>query len=785
MVSNRLATAALGLLGAAAVHSVGARPMDAQQRRCVVAEVTITPLEASIAVGRTQPFLATAYNRVGDICDNATFTWLSSNRAVATIGADGVAAGVAAGTTTITARSGSGAAARTSNRVTLTVGAGTAPVTASATGTALDYQPQGTGRPTSLVVEPLRRTLAVGEAWRPGFRAVKADGSNADRVPLSFTVEMGEGVVAVDSTGLIRAVELGTANIRISATRPAGLPSRIVAIEVRDDSLAFRQRSLSVAPGQTDSVPLWLVGEDREYSNLGGTFQFTSSDPTRARVNPDRPVIEALAPGLVRIIAQSALHPDVELLVSVHQPVARLSLDAPDTLLLPIGVSRTLRAVALGADSQPVTEAPLRWENGDQAVASFDPGTGRLQARRAGLTTVSVRAPIGRDSSVTRSVVVRVIAGGLRASASRLGLPVGARRAVDVAMLDDQGQDAGSALSLLSWSSNADSVVAFESGHIVARRPGRARLTARAPWDSTVTVDVAVAGDVLASVFREGRWDLFVLWNQNTIAMPLTADTAIENQASWSPDLRRVAYTAVASARSPGSALWVAGVDGSSKVRLTDDSSLVQWPRWVTSSTLIFEWGRGGRSQIWAWDFTSDSTGSARQLTVLPFPSTAPAVSADGRRIVYIGQRETSPGRAALGIFTMNIDGTDERQVFTGQRLDVPGFTPDGQGIYFLRDDGNNRQPSKRLYRLRLGLPPDSAQALTPANLYVTSYSFSTDGSRIALGVLEQGPQGQQVRRALMLDVATGQTTPLLPTPDERISAPALRPDPPAAPARP
>jgi uncharacterized protein YjdB len=785
MLCNRFRVLVLGLLGGATAVTMAAGPAYGQ-RRCVVAEITIAPVEASVAVGGTQPYLATAYNRVGDICENVTFTWLSSNRAVATIGSDGVATGVAVGTTTITARVGSGASARTSNQVTLTVGAG-APAGRAvvAAGTAMEFQPQGTGRPTSLVVEPLRRTLAIGEAWRPGFRAVKADGSNAERVPLSFTIEQGEGVVALDSTGLIRALEEGTASVRIVATRPAGLPARLVAVEVRADSLAFRQRTLSIAPGQTDSVPLWLTGENREFSNLGGTFQFTSSDPNRARVNPDRPVIEAIAPGLVRIIAQSAQYPDVELLVSVHQPVSRLTLDAPDTLLLPIGVSRTLRARALNADSQEVAEAPVRWENSDQAVASFDPGNGRLEARRVGVTTVSVRAPHGRDSSITRSVLVRVIAGGLRASAPRLGLPVGGRQALDVVMLDDRGQDVGSAMAMVTWTSSADSIVAFDSGHAVARRPGRARLTARAPWDSTVSVDVAVAGDLLVSALREGRWDLFVLWSNNTIAIPLTADSAIEGQPAWSPDLRRIAYMVLPHGRAAGSALWVANVDGSGKVRLTDDSSLVQWPRWVSPTRLVFEWGRGGRSQIWAWDFETDSTGSARQLTNMPMPSTAPSVSPDGRRIIYLGQRETSPGRLAQGIFTMNADGSDERQVFTGQRLDQPSFTPDGQSIYFLRDDGSNRQPSKRLYRLRIGLPPDSAQALTPGSLFVQSYSFSPDGSRIALGVSERSPQNQEVRRAYVLDVATQQATSLSPVPDERMAAPVYRPDRPAAPAAP
>jgi Tol biopolymer transport system component/uncharacterized protein YjdB len=780
MTTFRSALLAVALLyGGTAVGVPGTA--QAQQRRCRVAEVQIAPPEATIQIGGTQTFLAYAYDAAGSPCENVTFAWVSTNTGVATVDANGIATGIGAGVAIIAARVGTGTAARTSNRATLTVGSGSGPGGRPLTGTSVDYQPEGTGRPTSLIVEPLRKSLVVGEAWRPTYRAVKADGSNADRIPLAFSVEAGgESTVSVDSTGLIRAAGLGTANIRIQALRHPGLPMRIVAIEVRQDTVSFRQRTLSLAPGETDTIPLWVRSENRPFSNLGGAFQFTSSDPTKVRVNPDNPVIEALAPGTARIVAQSAQYPtDLVTVVNVHRPVRRLTLSAPDTILVPLGVGRVVTGQAIGVDGQPVAEAPLAWAISDSSVAFYDQGSGQLRPRRIGVALLTVRAPVGRDSSVSREVTVRVIAGGLRAARTRIGLGVGERARLAVALLDDRRQTAGSAMTLLRWTSSADSVAGVEDSQVVARRPGLARLTARAPWDSTVTVDVAVGGDVLVAALREGRRDLYMLWNGGAAAMALTRDSLVEGQPAWSPDFSRIAYVVLAGLGGTKSALYAASVDGTRARRLTDDSSLAQWPSWVgpEGNRIVFEWNRGGRAQIWQYEFTGDTSGTLRQLTNAAAPSSAPSVSADGRRIVFLSLRETSPGaRPAYGIYQINADGSDERLLLTGGRLDQPAFTPDGGAILFLRDDGTSRAPSRRVYRLRLGQSADSAVALTPAELYVQTYSMSHDGTKLAIGVLEPRQGNAQVRRAFMLDLGTHTQTPLTPVPGEDLSSPAMRP---------
>ena len=81
-----------------------------------VASVTVTPATASVAVAATQQFVATARDANGNAV-STTFTWGSSNPAIASVSQTGLAIGVTAGSVTITAISANGV----SGTATLTV----------------------------------------------------------------------------------------------------------------------------------------------------------------------------------------------------------------------------------------------------------------------------------------------------------------------------------------------------------------------------------------------------------------------------------------------------------------------------------------------------------------------------------------------------------------------------------------------------------------------------------------------------------------------------------------
>jgi len=92
----------------------------------------MAPTSASIAVGATQQFTATAMDSSGNTISGVSFAWASSNTSVATISSSGVATGMSAGSATITA---------TASGVTSTAAALT--VTSQTSVQAVNYAPGG------------------------------------------------------------------------------------------------------------------------------------------------------------------------------------------------------------------------------------------------------------------------------------------------------------------------------------------------------------------------------------------------------------------------------------------------------------------------------------------------------------------------------------------------------------------------------------------------------------------------------------------------------------------
>ena len=71
-----------------------------------VASITVEPASAPVVVGGTQAFTARAFDAANNEIPGATFTWSSSDDAIATVSATGVATGVAVGDAEIRAASG-------------------------------------------------------------------------------------------------------------------------------------------------------------------------------------------------------------------------------------------------------------------------------------------------------------------------------------------------------------------------------------------------------------------------------------------------------------------------------------------------------------------------------------------------------------------------------------------------------------------------------------------------------------------------------------------------------
>jgi len=155
-----------------------------------IASLTISPTGPFVMPNNTQQFTATATfgnNTTGDV--TSTATWTSSSTGIATIDSTGLATGVALGTTTIKASSGSVSAS-----TTLTVSNRTV---------------------TSLTISANLTTISLSQLQTAQLTATAyfSDGTNTNVTNLATLTSSPQGVVTISSTGLVSPVSTGTTNI--------------------------------------------------------------------------------------------------------------------------------------------------------------------------------------------------------------------------------------------------------------------------------------------------------------------------------------------------------------------------------------------------------------------------------------------------------------------------------------------------------------------------------------------------------------------------------------------
>lgn len=805
-----------GLVLAGAAILSAPRAALAQRSRCRAHEVSLTPPEGRVTVNATTPILATTYDAAGNPCDNVTYSWSSNNLSVATVDRGGIVHGVSVGTAQITARTGVGAAAKT-GRASVTVdeadvtpqGAATDSVPGfhprphgTGQGTAaIDRQQDGTGPADNINVVPLQVTLIRGERKALDYTALKADGTPAAPVPIVFQVSPGgERIASVDTFGFVSALgEAGTAIVTLTVPNQGRIQPRIVRVEVRNDSIQFSRRDVVMAPGDTLSLSPYVPNQQRAL--VPQLFQFSSSDPAKLAVAPNG-VLTAIAAGTVRVTAQNAFVPDFSATIHIHRRVRSVTLapvdrtmPADSMLIIPIGGSLTLRPHALAADdNSDVPDAPITWRVQDIGGAvNPDTAHGVFRGVRSGVATVSISTLITGETQAMASVRVKVVAGGLSTPRPRIGLGVGEQTTIDVTLLDEQRNNAGSANAFLTWSS--DSVARVENGnHVVALKAGHTQLRGRTGWDSTITVDVFVVPDMIVIGRQGGRQGVLGLSAAGQV-LDFRADSLVEFIA-WSPDLTMLASTAQVNplSRNPAAFLALTNADGSNPIRLTDDSVLARYPSFVpgvtNGSQIVFEWNKGGKAQVWKVGVEGGRGGTPQQLTNTAAANMSPAVSPDGRKISYVSVRETSPGRPGYGLYSANIDGSEEHLVLAmpqgqGHRvLGAPAYTLDGQHLLFVRSEPG-RLPTQRVLRIPVTASPgDTAAALTPIDMVVRSFSVSADGQVIALNTLEPLANGGFNPHLVLYTINGGTRQPIDP-PDMRPANPVFKPATPAAPAAP
>jgi peptidoglycan/xylan/chitin deacetylase (PgdA/CDA1 family) len=254
--------------------------------------IVVTPSNPSILIGGTAQLTAVGYDQNGATMSGITFAWSSTNPSAAAISSSGVASGLAAGTSQITAS----ALGVSSNAAIMTV---TKPAAAL----------------TSITVSPTSASIQAGSAQQ--FSAVGYDQYNNVMSGITFAWSSSNinvaSVAAVNSEGETDGVATGiaagsvqiqasangvkaTVSLTVTPPPPPPLPPTVTVINVIS-------ANASITVGATQ--PFGALATDQNGQAMSGiVFNWTSSDPTVVAIDGNG-LATGMAEGTVQVSASA------------------------------------------------------------------------------------------------------------------------------------------------------------------------------------------------------------------------------------------------------------------------------------------------------------------------------------------------------------------------------------------------------------------------------------------------------------------------------------------------
>lgn len=426
-----------------------------------VKTITISPANPSVIVGQTTTLTATAKDSAGNVLTGRAITWTSSNTNVATITSAGVATGVAVGTDSIRASSGTA----TSAPATLTVN----PIPAS-----------------SVVVSPSVANIFIG-----GTTPLSATVTDANGNPISgasVTWSSGNaGVATVASTGALTATATGTGTGTAVITAKSTSSNASGAAAVNVSVVPIRTITVTPSPDtvlEGGTVQLTATAQDSAGNVLTGrTITWTSSNTTFATVNASGLVTTAnptnqTANRTITITASSPGSSVQGVASVVIRPVGVATVTvAPATDTVTQGTNRTLTATVVDSEGRTVSRT-VAWSSSDGSIAVVS-STGAQTASVTGganTGTATITAAVGTITGTNATTVIAQPTTGVTVSLSPSN---------DTLVIGATGQASATTTptgGTVTWSASPAGIVNINStsGAITAIGLGQVTITATA-----------------------------------------------------------------------------------------------------------------------------------------------------------------------------------------------------------------------------------------------------------------------------------------------------------------
>jgi alpha-tubulin suppressor-like RCC1 family protein/uncharacterized protein YjdB len=244
-----------------------------------VSSVSITPATTTIVIGKTTPLAATAKDAAGNVLAGRSIAWTTSAAAIATVDANGVVTGVAAGSANIVATS-EGKSAQAAITVSLV------PV-------------------ASVTVTPNAPAVKVG-ATAALAATVKDEEGNVLNGRAVVWSSSAPAIATVDAaSGIVTGVAIGTATMTATSEGKAGSTT----VTVSAASNAVDAILLAPALDTLEAFSSEMIGrilKDSQGNVLTGReIRWTSSNPAVAAIDPLTGLMTGVDRGTVTITATS------------------------------------------------------------------------------------------------------------------------------------------------------------------------------------------------------------------------------------------------------------------------------------------------------------------------------------------------------------------------------------------------------------------------------------------------------------------------------------------------
>ncbi|HKR01677.1 MAG TPA: protein kinase [Pyrinomonadaceae bacterium] len=149
---------------------------------------------------------------------------------------------------------------------------------------------------------------------------------------------------------------------------------------------------------------------------------------------------------------------------------------------------------------------------------------------------------------------------------------------------------------------------------------------------------------------------------------------------------------------------------------------------WTPDGKIVYASDASGSRDLWIMD---QDGGNQKQLTSEVGSNFSPAVSPDGRYIVFVSDRK----EARHNIWRMNIDGGDARQLTAGSYDRNPSFSPDGKWVLYT--SLGDKHPN--LWRVSI----DGGEPVKLTDKYSILPVVSPDSQWIACYYWDEKPESQ------------------------------------------